>query len=59
MKDEKIRVFMVRPDGGDGWMYVESLSYLDDMIEADGGYEIHLVHMTREQIDALPEFDGW
>lgn len=60
---DKIDMVKVRPRNGGGWMLLrstESISYLLDLQGGGGNWDIESADpMTREQIDALPEFDGW
>ena len=57
----------VRPQGGGGWLHMgpadrmpagDLKSMLLDF-EADEDVEVEVRPMTQEEVDALPEFDGW
>lgn len=55
---KKIKCFKITtPDGG-GWLIDETLT---EILESEVGYEYHVevIEMTREELDALPEFDGF
>lgn len=59
----KTLLLKVRPKHGGPWLYTtpEDLAYqlLDLDVTEGTGYEAELVHMTEDEIDNLPEFEGW
>ena len=63
--DEKVIVYKLRPAGEFPWLFVPAdyvAKHLEETLhEGDENelWEITMVHMTRAEIDALPEFDGW
>lgn len=60
----KTLMLKVRPKRGGSWLYtqpedlVEELFNLDVVVEV-AGYEVEMVWMTDEELDNLPEFEGW
>jgi len=59
---DKLLVLCIRPDGYDGWLYVERPEdIVDHLIEGEPGdeWELKWTLMTREEIDAMPEHPGW
>lgn len=62
MCDGKVLVFMVKPAECSGWLYVERLEDAEGFMldgELEDMWEVKMAAMTREEIDALPEFGGW
>ena len=59
MSDLAKRRIMIRPCEGGEWLYIDSWSDLDDMIEEDGQFEIRFIEMTDAEVEALGEFAGW
>lgn len=60
---KKVRVYKLRlPDvSGKRWCLVEASGIKDELEMAEAGdrFEIEVADMTQEEIDALPEFEGW
>jgi hypothetical protein len=61
MADEMVKVWKVRPLRGGRWLYCRSQEEITDTLDGDSreNYEIVETEMERENLDALPEFEGW
>lgn len=57
----KIRMIKVRPVGEHCWLISDPREVPYTFEEAEDGeeFEIKVQFMTKEEIDNLPEFDGW
>jgi hypothetical protein len=72
LEEEKLRAIMIRPKGESGWYVVGTIdgdnntwanveseilaTYTDNPDEV---WELAIKEYTQEELDALPEFDGW
>lgn len=57
---ERRRCWAVRPEGGGPWCFLDRLEDFAGMDPpVDEVFEIKAVLFTDEEIEALPEFDGW
>jgi hypothetical protein len=57
-----IKVFAMRPKGEGSWLFLDDMSTIGDYLaESDVGdeWEVKITSLTRAEIDALPEFNGW
>lgn len=60
--DEQLQVWAIRPLDERPFMMVESWDGVREMIEdsePEAVWAIKREWLTRAQLDALPEFDGW
>jgi hypothetical protein len=71
-EEEKLRAIMIRPNGESGWYVAGTIdgdnntwanveseilaTYTDNPDEV---WELAINEYTQEELDALPEFDGW
>lgn len=64
MSKEKINVLKIRPGKGYPWLYVSFGKdeiwdgIISESIPGDS-WEIEVIEMTKEELDKLPEFEGW
>lgn len=58
---ERKRVAKMRPKDGDSWLFCDLHDVTAQLAEADEGREFEIValNMTDDEVNALPEFDGW
>lgn len=54
----KIKCFKISPLDGGGWLIDEGFT---EILESEVGseYRVEVIEMTQEELDALPEFDGF
>jgi hypothetical protein len=59
---DKVLMFLIKPKDCSGWLYLERLEDAEDFMldgEPEDEWEMKMSTMTREQVEALPEFGGW
>jgi len=64
MSEEKIKMLKIRPDVCSTWLYVpfDKEAIWDGAIaesEVGDSWEIKVIGVTKEELEALPEFEGW
>lgn len=61
MVTDKLRLYRVRPVGERAWCYLLPRDMVAEIDESEGRlvYEVQRVDLSDEEINALPEFDGW
>lgn len=63
--EEKFNVFGIRPAGCSGWLMVEAADIAQSIRDNSDDEECSewviklFAPMTRDEIEAAPEFDGW